>query len=493
MSNSVRRWQVRLVVLRQAVYPQQKQDRGAAARAMLRTIAAQEVCADAAPPLCARHTFGLQWCRAIVTSQQWHPPVRFLGHLVVLGMTLAISVGEGYQSWSQHILHPRQAPMPQVVTVDQEEPGADELVSVIVPLDGTTTERLVSGAITPAAYVLRPNSLPVFEATHTLVEGETLGDLAARYGVSLASLIWANGLETGDVLAVGQELRIPRISGVPYVIQAGDTFERIATRFAVVPEAIWLFEPNMLRADSALPVGQEIFIPGGVLPLPEALLGLRGGELGLAATAARPAAVVREPRTNMRTGPGAVYPRVAQFDAGRQAELLARHAEWLKVDVAGTTGWMRADLLDLAEGMFEQVPETSDFPPPPPIWVWPTYGGITSPFGPRWGGFHNGLDVANRAGTPIVAARAGRVFEAGWCSGYGYCVKIDHGGGLQTVYGHLISQPVVAAGAEVSAGQLIGHMGSTYDAAGGGYSTGNHLHFEVRVNGQAVDPLKFLP
>ncbi len=92
-----------------------------------------------------------------------------------------------------------------------------------------------------------------------------------------------------------------------------------------------------------------------------------------------------------------------------------------------------------------------------------------------------------------MAARAGTVVQSGWCSGYGYCVKINHGGGVQTVYGHLIDQPVVRVGEEVAARQLIAYMGSTFDRRGGGFSTGVHLHFEVRVNGRAVNPLPFLP
>jgi murein DD-endopeptidase MepM/ murein hydrolase activator NlpD len=107
--------------------------------------------------------------------------------------------------------------------------------------------------------------------------------------------------------------------------------------------------------------------------------------------------------------------------------------------------------------------------------------------------FHDGLDIANDAGTKIYSARAGQVFEAGWCRGFGYCVKIDHGDGMTSIYGHLLKRPPVHSGDTVSAGDLIGSMGSTFDASGGGYSTGVHLHFTIKVNGKAVNPLKFLP
>lgn len=129
-------------------------------------------------------------------------------------------------------------------------------------------------------------------------------------------------------------------------------------------------------------------------------------------------------------------------------------------------------------------------------WTWPTFGTITSGFGLRdmkVGRFHNGVDVANGKDTPIGAARDGVVVEAGWCAGYGYCVKLRHAGGFTSEYGHLDQQPPVTAGQSVSAGTMIGHMGTTYDPDHGGYSTGVHLHFTIKRYGAAVDPLQYLP
>ena len=129
-------------------------------------------------------------------------------------------------------------------------------------------------------------------------------------------------------------------------------------------------------------------------------------------------------------------------------------------------------------------------------WVWPTQGTITSGFGFRNLGvreFHNGIDIANDKGTPIVAAHAGTISEAGWCIGYGYCVKIRHTGGLVSEYGHLVDKPPVRAGQAVQIGEIVGYMGTTYDRRGGGYSTGVHLHFTLRSNGHAVNPRTYLP
>jgi murein DD-endopeptidase MepM/ murein hydrolase activator NlpD len=117
--------------------------------------------------------------------------------------------------------------------------------------------------------------------------------------------------------------------------------------------------------------------------------------------------------------------------------------------------------------------------------VWPVQGPITSPFGMRWGRMHEGIDIGVPYGTPIHAAAAGTVIYAGWMSGYGNLTVIDHGHGLATAYGHQ-SALAVANGQGVSQGQVIGYVGCT------GHCFGPHLHFEVRVNGQAVDPLGYL-
>ena len=117
--------------------------------------------------------------------------------------------------------------------------------------------------------------------------------------------------------------------------------------------------------------------------------------------------------------------------------------------------------------------------------IWPVNAPITSPFGWRWGRLHEGIDLGAAYGSPIAAAAAGVVIYAGWEGGYGNLVVIDHGGGLATAYGHQ-SRIAVSVGQSVSQGETIGYVGST------GHSTGPHLHFEVRVNGQAVDPLGYL-
>jgi murein DD-endopeptidase MepM/ murein hydrolase activator NlpD len=120
--------------------------------------------------------------------------------------------------------------------------------------------------------------------------------------------------------------------------------------------------------------------------------------------------------------------------------------------------------------------------------TWPVAGRITSYFGYRYhpilhfSRFHAGIDFGASWGSPIVAAADGQVVGAGWAGGYGRQVRIAHGGGLMTSYSHM-SEIVAAPGSFVHAGQLIGYVGSS------GLSTGPHLHYEVRRDGAAVNPL----
>jgi murein DD-endopeptidase MepM/ murein hydrolase activator NlpD len=124
--------------------------------------------------------------------------------------------------------------------------------------------------------------------------------------------------------------------------------------------------------------------------------------------------------------------------------------------------------------------------------IWPVSGVVSSHFGFRIspGGigstYHEGLDIASSYGNPVHATANGRITQAGWVNGYGYLVEIDHGNGIKTRYGHN-SAILVSVGDQVVQGQTISLIGST------GNSTGPHCHYEVRVNGEAVDPTLFLP
>lgn len=121
------------------------------------------------------------------------------------------------------------------------------------------------------------------------------------------------------------------------------------------------------------------------------------------------------------------------------------------------------------------------------IWVLPLKDNytISSEFAPRWGSIHYGIDLAAPYGLPIHATHAGTVVVADYWGGYGYCVQIDNGNGILTIFGHASSLNVVRD-QQVKAGDVIAWVGST------GFSTGNHLHYEILVNGNQFDPERFM-
>ena len=148
-------------------------------------------------------------------------------------------------------------------------------------------------------------------------------------------------------------------------------------------------------------------------------------------------------------------------------------------EVAGlqaASAQLSAQLSATASTSYDGTPSASGL-------IWPVSGPVTSGFGWRWGRMHEGIDIGAGYGTPVVASASGTVIHAGWMGGYGNLVVVDHGGGLSTAYAHLSS---ISAGGSVAQGQVVGYVGCT------GHCFGAHLHFEVRINGGAVDPLGYL-
>ena len=186
----------------------------------------------------------------------------------------------------------------------------------------------------------------------------------------------------------------------------------------------------------------------------------------------------------------------AQLEA-RQAELdAARDQKAAALDeVDQNIDQLEGDVTDLQDRIQAQIQAASETSAPSlpagPVqdagsgFIWPVSGTITSPFGFRWGRMHEGIDISVPEGTPVRAAKAGRTILAAYTGGYGNYTCIDHGGGLSTCYAHQSSY-ATSVGDVVDQGQVVGYSGNT------GSSTGPHLHFEVRVNGAAVDPLGYL-
>jgi murein DD-endopeptidase MepM/ murein hydrolase activator NlpD len=151
---------------------------------------------------------------------------------------------------------------------------------------------------------------------------------------------------------------------------------------------------------------------------------------------------------------------------------------------------LKAEADQLTQEILSMIDTSSTYVGGTFVWPCPSSTYITSSFGNRlhpilksWI-YHTGVDIGASSGKNILAAASGTVIMAGWYGGYGNCVMIDHGGGIVTLYGHA-SALNVSKGQTVSQGQVIAYVGST------GRSTGPHLHFEVRVNGQYVNPMSY--
>ena len=154
---------------------------------------------------------------------------------------------------------------------------------------------------------------------------------------------------------------------------------------------------------------------------------------------------------------------------------LRRFQQWAGLKTDGVAG-------PATLGALRAPPSTIPLP-----LAWPTNSHVVnSPFGPRGDRWHTGIDIPAPLGTPVYAARSGRVVWAGWLDGYGFLVTVAHGHGERSMYAHL-SRIDVRVGVWIGQGVRVGLVGATGDA------TGPHLHFEVRVRGACVNPLRALP
>ncbi|WP_234554385.1 M23 family metallopeptidase [Thermus caliditerrae] len=349
--------------------------------------------------------------------------------------------------------------------------------------------------------------------------GDTLAGVAARYGVDPRHIMWSSGLKT-DRLQVGQRLLIPlvaqedRAPRVPpgveaYRVRPGDTLQSVASRYGVSVLDLVSANPSLESLDR-LVAGSVLYIPkkvkGLVVALPEgqtlvdlaARFGLSPVEVARVNGLANPAELkagdlVLLPGIQAKT----TYQRLlAKQEAERQARL---EAERRRQEELRRLAEERRRQQALAQGARQAQAQTQRASVKPQVrrvsyqeggMRWPLSGfRITTYFGQRgaFQRYHTGIDLAAPYGTPIVAAKAGQVQVAGWSSyGYGFHVVVDHGGGVETLYAHM-SRIAVRSGEWVEAGQVIGYVGST------GWSTGPHLHFEVRVGGVARNPLAYLP
>ena len=133
-----------------------------------------------------------------------------------------------------------------------------------------------------------------------------------------------------------------------------------------------------------------------------------------------------------------------------------------------------------------QIASITNYQGSPASYIWPIrLIDVSSPYGRRNGRLHAGIDLRAPRGTPILAAADGRVKFSGYNRGYGHMVVIDHGNGIETAYAHN-SRNVVGEGQYVKQGQIVGRVGRT------GNATGNHVHFEFRRDGRALNPTHYV-
>lgn len=322
---------------------------------------------------------------------------------------------------------------------------------------------LASGMVQPGQAVIVPGGMmPARDVTvtYTVKRGDTLKSIAARYGIDVPTMIYSNDIPDPDALEIGSELRVLPVQGVEYRIKKGDTIMAVADRYGVPPQTILDYAPNNVSLDTPLQVDQVIMVPGGRPPKQT--------------VAERPA-----PSSRGSSRPAEQQSSAPKNNGGQSTQ---RQAD---ARPAPTPVPPKPKPKPEPKAKPQQPPAKADdgYKGGSGRLAWPVRGRITQYFSGR----HNGLDIAAPAGTPLHAADSGRIIWAGWRNdGLGYCVMIDHGNGMVTIYGHMLRQPSVRVGQGVKRNQVIGLIGST------GRSTGPHVHFMVKVGGGYRNPLAYL-
>ena len=309
-------------------------------------------------------------------------------------------------------------------------------------------------------------------AIHTVVQGDTLYALAQSYQTTIAELRRLNGLST-DTLAIGQQLYVPYTQTEPvggklepeeartdiaqHIVSTGETLAHLGERYNLSVDAIRGSNLQLegVSQDTTLISGTSLLIP----PTEGVVVRLENGTNILGVALEHDVSVA-----NLALANG--FYKASEIEDGQL------------IFVPEQT------ILEQIVAELRAVQEQSK------SFIWPIGGKITSRFGYRnisVGGntFHSGVDIAASIGTPIQASKGGTVTRSGWGGAYGYVVFIDHQDGTETRYAHM-SNMAVAAGTQVSQGDVVGWVGST------GASTGPHLHFEIRVSGRAIDPFSYL-
>ena len=240
-------------------------------------------------------------------------------------------------------------------------------------------------------------------------------------------------------------------------------------------ETAQLREANRIQQEQILQVSKK------ASALQQDLDSLRRAEDGLRAIVGAPPAAADETVQEGTVSPtGGEQHTPTTADLSEALEMIEERLSTRRSSIDLLAETMRREFPGVASYASDSAPHTTPS-------IWPAAGYVSSPYGLRFNGteFHQGIDIAADTGTPIVATADGVVTAAGWNGGYGNMVDVDHGGGIVTRYGHA-SAVAVTVGQQVRRGEVIAYVGST------GRSTGPHVHYEVRVDGQPVNPAGYL-
>ncbi|MBI2863795.1 MAG: LysM peptidoglycan-binding domain-containing M23 family metallopeptidase [Chloroflexi bacterium] len=318
---------------------------------------------------------------------------------------------------------------------------------------------------TPTATPQRARGLQ----TYAVAVGDTVSGIATRFGVSMETIIWANGLEDADAISIGDPLVILPVSGVIHVVRAGDTLEAIAAKYEASTKTVLDSSGNALVDPDRLSVGMTLILPGGKLP--------ETTPTSVPPTATRVATRPPSPTPTARPpSPTATLTSIKTPTSSKPPGSASPTATAAKPSPSPTATTVRPTPSPTPTARSQGTPVPKRF-------VWPVAGSITQGYST----YHRGLDIAAPLGAPVVTADGGVVISAQQLTyDFGWNLVVDHGGGLTTRYSH-VSKFLVAQGQQVTRGQQIALVGST------GRSTGPHLDFRVYQNGSPVDPMLFLP
>lgn len=352
----------------------------------------------------------------------------------------------------------------------------------ILASSGITSSRLKPGQTLRIPLADAASSavrLPPGVEEYTVRSGDTVASVAKRFDLTPLGLISANpGIDSLDRLGAGSTLLIPTAeAGLILPLKKGETIKDLASRVGL--SVALVAKANALKSPTEVNVGDLILLPGVQAKTTYTkLLELQTAERKAREEEARRLEAERQKKLEEQR---LEAERQKKLEAQRQQEQQAAAARQRAVQQAQAQQRQRSSQSEVRRANF--VVAAAGYQYPVSNFV------ITTYFGSRgaYQRVHTGLDMAAPMGTPIYAARAGQVEAAGWSAyGYGLHVILNHGSSVETLYGHM-SRVVARPGQTVERGQLIGYVGST------GWSTGPHVHFEVRVNGAARNPLAYLP